>query len=117
MGLAWYLHAAVCLFETIFSAYMPAFIHHIATETPEFIYSNEFARERMKGWVTEARAKRMVEMIYERTGIETRSSATDDFLKEDGGLLRTLAEGRINSPTTGEGNGGYAKGWGEWVES
>ncbi len=29
--------------------HMPAFIHHIATETPEFIYSNEFARERMKG--------------------------------------------------------------------
>ncbi len=29
---------------------MPAYIHHIATETPEFIYSNEFTRERMKNW-------------------------------------------------------------------
>ena len=88
---------------------MPAFIHHIATETPEFIYSNEFARERMKGWVKEPRAKRMVEMIYERTGIETRYSARDDFLREDGGLFRTQADGTISSPTTGERNAVYAK--------
>jgi len=88
---------------------MPAFIHHIATETPEFIYSNEFARERMKGWVTEPRAKRMVEMIYERTGIETRYSASDDFLRDDGGLFRTQVDGTISSPTTGERNAVYAK--------
>jgi predicted naringenin-chalcone synthase len=88
---------------------MPAFIHHIATETPEFIYSNEFARERMKSWVTEPRAKRLVEMIYERTGIETRYSASDDFLKDEGELFCTLPDGSINSPTTGQRNALYAK--------
>ena len=83
---------------------MPAYIHHIATDTPPFLYSNEFARERMKNWVTEPRAKRLVEMIYDRTGIETRYSASDDFLKNDGALFHTLPDGTINSPTTGQRN-------------
>jgi predicted naringenin-chalcone synthase len=88
---------------------MPAFIHHIATETPDFLYSNEFSRERMKSWVTEPRAKRLVEMIYERTGIETRYSACGDFLKEEGELFKTGADGMINSPSTGQRNALYAK--------
>jgi len=88
---------------------MPAFIHHIATETPPFIYHNEFACNRMKGWVSEPRAKRLVEMIYERTGIETRYSVSDDFLKDEGELFRTLPDGTISSPTTGQRNALYAK--------
>jgi len=28
---------------------VPAYIHHIATETPPHLYSNEFACSRMKG--------------------------------------------------------------------
>lgn len=88
---------------------MPAFIHHIATGTPSFLYSNEFARERMKGWVSDPRAKRMVELIYERTGIDTRYSVIDDFMKDDGGLFRTLPDGTINSPTTGKRNELYGK--------
>lgn len=88
---------------------MPAFIHHISTETPEHIYSNEFTRERMKGWVPEPRAKRLIDMIYERTGIDTRYSACDDFMKEDGGLFHTLPDGTMNSPTTGQRNALYAK--------
>jgi predicted naringenin-chalcone synthase len=88
---------------------MPAYIHHIATETPPHIYSNEFASTRMKSWVSEPRAKRMVEMIYERTGIDTRYSVIDDFLKNDGVLFHTLPDGTINSPTTGQRNALYAK--------
>jgi len=88
---------------------MPAFIHHISTETPPFIYSNEFSRDRMKNWVSEPRAKRMVEMIYDRTGIETRYSVSDDFFKDDGSLFHTLPDGTINSPTTGQRNALYAK--------
>jgi len=87
---------------------MPAYIHHIATDTPPFLYSNEFSRERMKSWVTEPRAKRLVDMIYERTGIDTRYSVIDDFLKNDG-LFPTLPDGSINSPTTGQRNALYAK--------
>ncbi|MBB5032522.1 type III polyketide synthase [Prosthecobacter vanneervenii] len=88
---------------------MPAYIHHIATETPEFIYSNEFTRDRMKGWISEPRAQRLVEMIYDRTGIETRYSASDDFMKEEGALFRTQPDGSLNSPGTGERNALYAK--------
>jgi len=88
---------------------MPAFIHHIATDNPPFQYSNEFASNRMKGWVTEPRAKRLVEMIYERTGIETRYSVSDDFLKDDGALFSTLPDGTFSSPTTGQRNTVYAK--------
>jgi predicted naringenin-chalcone synthase len=88
---------------------MPAYIHHIATETPEFIYSNEFTRDRMKGWISEPRAQRLVEMIYDRTGIETRYSACDDFMKEDGTLFRTQPDGSLNSPGTGQRNALYAR--------
>ena len=88
---------------------MPAYIHHIAIETPPHIYSNEFACNRMKGWVTDSRAKRMVEMIYQRTGIETRYSVSADFLKDDGELFHTLPDGTINSPTTGQRNALYAR--------
>lgn len=88
---------------------MPAFIHHIATETPEFIYSNEFTRRRMQGWVSEPRAKRLVEMIYDRTGIETRYSACADFMQEDGELFRTQPDGSMNAPTTGQRNALYAR--------
>ena len=88
---------------------MSAYIHHIATETPDYIYSNEFTRERMKGWVAEPRAKRLIDMIYERTGIDTRYSACDDFMKEDGGLFHTLPDGSMNSPSTGQRNTLYAK--------
>ena len=88
---------------------MSAFIHHIATETPDYIYSNEFTRERMKGWVSEPRAKRLIDMIYERTGIDTRYSACDDFMKDDGVLFHTLPDGSMNSPSTGQRNALYAK--------
>jgi predicted naringenin-chalcone synthase len=59
--------------------------------------------------VSEPRAKRLIEMIYERTGIETRYSACDDFMKDDGELFRTLPDGSMNSPTTGQRNALYAK--------
>lgn len=88
---------------------MPAYIHHISTETPPHLYSNEFACSRMKSWVSDPRAKRMVEMIYERTGIDTRYSVSDDFMKDDGGLFHTLPDGTINSPTTGQRNELYGK--------
>ena len=88
---------------------MPAYIHHIATDTPPYLYSNEFACSRMKNWVSEPRAKRMVEIIYERTGIDTRYSVSDDFLRDDGELFRTLPDGSINSPTTGQRNELYGK--------
>ena len=88
---------------------MSAYIHHIAIETPPHIYSNECACNRMKGWVTDPRAKRMVEMIYQRTGIETRYSVSADFLKDDGELFQTLPDGTINSPTTGQRNALYAR--------
>ncbi|MFO1484108.1 MAG: type III polyketide synthase [Verrucomicrobiaceae bacterium] len=88
---------------------MPAYIHHIATDTPPHLYSNDFARERMQGWVSDPRAKRMVEMIYERTGIDTRYSVISDFMKEEGVLFRTLPDGMINSPTTGQRNELYGK--------
>jgi predicted naringenin-chalcone synthase len=62
----------------------------------------------MMGWVAEPRAKRMVEMIYERTGIDTRYSVIEDFLKSDG-LFHTRPDGTMNSPTTGQRNALYAK--------
>lgn len=87
---------------------MDAFLHHISTITPPFPYRNEFARQRFKDWVTTPKAKRLVDLIYDRTGIETRYSVSDDFLSEKGKLFYTLPDGTVNSPTTGQRNGLYA---------
>ena len=89
---------------------MPAFIHHIATEAAEFAYSQQFGSQRMMSWARSPRTRRIVHMIYERSGIDTRHSVCDDFQHEKGGkLFRTLEDGSLDSPSTAERNGVFAR--------
>lgn len=59
---------------------MPSYIHTIETSLPEFKYSQDDLRERMKEIVegTE-RDKRILHQIYARSGIDTRYSVVEDF--------------------------------------
>lgn len=86
---------------------MPAFIHHVATGNPPHRYDNAVIRDRMKRWIPGARAARLIDMVYRRSGIETRHSATGDFARDDGELFRLDAEGRFVSPPTGRRNAAY----------
>ena len=61
----------------------------------------------MKRWIPGARAARLIDMVYRRSGIETRHSATGDFARDDGELFRLDAEGRFVSPPTGRRNAAY----------
>lgn len=86
---------------------MPAFIQHVAVGNPPHRYDNDVIRDRMKRWVPGARAARLIDMVYRRSGIATRYSATGDFGRDDGELFRADGEGRFVSPSTGRRNAAY----------
>lgn len=89
---------------------MPAYIHHITTQTPACVYSQTEARERVKAWATDPKTKRLIHAIYSRSGIETRHSVSSDFEAGAAGtLFRTSEEGAFLSPGTAARNACYAR--------
>ncbi|MDB6139408.1 MAG: putative naringenin-chalcone synthase [Verrucomicrobiaceae bacterium] len=89
---------------------MPACIHHISTEVPDFIYSQAFARDCMKSWSKEPRIQRIIHAIHDRSSIETRHSACGDFLPgREPELYKPGPDGIPLSPPTGDRNALYAK--------
>jgi predicted naringenin-chalcone synthase len=86
---------------------MSAYIHYISTETPPFACSNDVIRDRMKAWTSDTRVRSLIDRVYERSGIKTRHSALPDFSTDNGQLFRTLPDGGVNSPLTGERNQVY----------
>lgn len=86
---------------------MPTFIHHIATGNPPLAYSQAYSRDRFKDWAPEARTKRLIQMIYNRSGIETRHSIASDSMEDPAALYRSDADGRFISPGTAERNAVY----------
>jgi len=88
---------------------MPTFIHHLATRVPEHSYSQEYARDRMKGWVRDAKTQRLVHAIYGRSGIERRQSVIGDFATDTPELFTTNEKGELRQPTTGERNRLYVR--------
>lgn len=89
---------------------MPAWIHHISTEVPEFCYEQPFARDCMKQWISGERNKRIVHALYDRSGIDRRYSVVGDFVPgREPELYKTDASGAPVSPGTGERNAIYAR--------
>ncbi|MEX2462843.1 MAG: type III polyketide synthase [Balneolaceae bacterium] len=59
---------------------MPSTIHYIETATPEFSHQQEDLRERMKEVVSETdRDRKLIHLIYSKSGIKTRHSVINDF--------------------------------------
>lgn len=89
---------------------MPAYIHHIATATPAYAYSQSSTRDRIKEWSKDPRTKRIIHSIYTRSGIETRHSVSGDFVPgAKPKLFRTDSEGAFIAPGTGERNQVYSQ--------
>ncbi len=88
---------------------MASFIHHLATKVPRYSYTQPYALERMRGWLRDAKAKRLVRSIYGRSGIERRQSVIGDFSTDTPELFITLPDGELHQPTTGERNRLYAR--------
>jgi predicted naringenin-chalcone synthase len=64
----------------------------------------------MKGWTSEAKSKRLIHAIYNRSAIDTRYSVLGDFSSEaEAHLYRTDAEGKVISPGTAQRNEVYAR--------
>lgn len=87
---------------------MPAYIHQIEQRVPEFSYTQDELRDRMKEIVhgTE-KDRRLLHHIYGRSGITTRHSVVDDF-KTDG-RFELFFNGQGDSPGTKSRNDIYIK--------
>ena len=88
---------------------MPAYFHQISTDVPNFLYSQPFARDCMKSWTSVHRTQRIIQSIYDRSGIDTRYSACGDFVPgREPMLFKPGPDGIPISPGTGERNALYA---------
>ncbi len=89
---------------------MPAFIHHIATHVPLHSSAQSAVRDRMKELAVETKTRRLIQAIYNRSGIETRHSVCPDFTPgAEATLYLTDEAGVLVPPTTGERNRVYAR--------
>lgn len=80
---------------------MPSYILHIETGVPKFVYSQDFARERMKSWTQSPRDRRIIHHVYRQSGIATRYSVCDDFANSEGAQLFPSGEaGQLGNPGT-----------------
>ncbi len=88
---------------------MPAYLHQISTALPEFCYTQDFARDCMKSWTEVNRTQRIIQSIYDRSGIDCRYSACGDFVPgREPQLFKPGPDGIPVSPGTGERNALYA---------
>ncbi len=89
---------------------MPAYIHQITTEVPEFAYSQDFARDHLKSWAKEPKTKRLIQIIYDRSGITKRHSVCGDFVENaEATLFKTTPEGVLIAPSTAARNRIYTQ--------
>jgi predicted naringenin-chalcone synthase len=89
---------------------MKTYIHHIESVVPHYSYRQDYARDRMVGWMPGKRNRRLIKGIYDHSGIETRYSVLPDFgPASDATLFREDENGRIVEPTTHERNRIYAE--------
>ncbi len=87
---------------------MKTYIHHIEPLLPQYSYLQDYARDRMVGWMPGKRNRRLIHGIYDHSGIETRYSVLPDFgPNAEPVLFREDGQGRIIEPSTGDRNRYY----------
>ncbi len=93
---------------------MPAYLHHIEALLPPHAYQQDYARDRMQGWLPGKRSRRLIRGIYDHSGIGTRYSVLPDFGPgADPVLFKTDEAGGLIEPGTGARNQYYA----EWAKT
>ena len=90
---------------------MSAYLHGVASAVPEMAYDQTVARDVMKAWVGgDRRTDRLLDRIYQHSGIDTRHSVVSDFAPGGaGGFYLDAASGAFRSPGTAERNAVYAR--------
>ncbi|HEY2573024.1 MAG TPA: type III polyketide synthase, partial [Verrucomicrobiaceae bacterium] len=88
---------------------MKSYIHHIATRVPCVAYSQAFTRDFFKDRAPDAKTRRLIHAIYERSGIASRHSVVEDFVEgAEPQLFKRNEEGHIIPPGTRARNQVYA---------
>ncbi len=89
---------------------MSIWIQHIETMTPGTCYSQEYASAKMQEWTDDERCKRMIRVLYQKSGIDHRYSVIDSF---DQGLPQDFfppgKDGRPRELSTAERNAIYTR--------
>jgi predicted naringenin-chalcone synthase len=89
---------------------MKTYIHHIEPLLPQYSYRQDYARDRMVGWMPGKRNRRLIHGIYDHSGIDTRYSVLPDFGPDANPVLFHEDEnGRIIEPSTHARNRYYAE--------
>ena len=89
---------------------MSVWIHHIETMTPDYIYPQDFASQKMQGWLEDEKMARMVRVLYKKSGIDTRYSVISSFDDNLPGDFFTRDErGQRREPTTAVRNDIYTR--------
>jgi predicted naringenin-chalcone synthase len=60
---------------------MSVWIQYIETMTPETVYSQEYASTKMQEWVDDERQRRLIRVLYRKSGIDKRHSVITSFDK------------------------------------
>lgn len=89
---------------------MAVYVHHIATRVPEYAYSQAFIGKQMACWAGTERDRKLIQRVYQNSGIETRYSVLDDFHPGAANpLFRNGADGRPSAPTTAARNARFVQ--------
>jgi len=89
---------------------MSIWIHDIATMNPGVAYTQAYASEKMQSWIEDERLKRMVRMLYQKSGIDQRYSVIRQFDEGTPGDFFPLgADGRRRELSTAERNEIYTR--------
>jgi predicted naringenin-chalcone synthase len=89
---------------------MSAWIHHIETMNPGVPYSQEYACSKMQEWANDERRKRMIRVLYQKSGIDQRYSVISSFDRNlPGDFFPLGADGRRRELSTAERNAIYAR--------
>jgi predicted naringenin-chalcone synthase len=89
---------------------MSVWIHHIETMTPGVAYSQEYACAKMQEWAKDERRRRMIRVLYQKSGIDQRHSVINSFDRDlPGDFFPRTADGRRRELSTAERNTIYAR--------
>jgi predicted naringenin-chalcone synthase len=89
---------------------VPVYVQHIETLVPENAYTQEFACERMKSWTDGDKQHRLVNRVYQHSGIGTRHSVLAEFSPGAAEpLFKIGPDGKPLEPGTRERNERFAR--------
>jgi predicted naringenin-chalcone synthase len=89
---------------------MTAFIHRLETLVPPYAGTQETLGSRLADWARDPATARIIQYVFNRSGIKRRHSVVPDFTDAaPAKLFRTDAQGALVEPTTQERNRCFAE--------